>query len=77
MSHCIAHCICGAQKTRTGMCTHCDFPPVGGGCPVGCARCRTRDSYCSVCHTDFGTRTASIVHEFQCRQAESQRVGLP
>lgn len=77
MSHCITHCICGAQKTRTGLCTHCDLPPVDGTCPVGCARCRERDSHCPICHTDFGTRTASIVHEAQCRQAESQRVGLP
>ena len=69
----MSHCICGARKTRTGLCTHCDFPPVSGGCPVGCARCRERDSYCSVCHISFGTRTASIVHEFQCREAGSRR----
>ena len=73
----MSHCICGARKTRTGLCTHCDFPPVGGGCPVGCARCRERDSHCPVCHVSFGTPVARDLHEKRCRRAESQRLGLP
>lgn len=77
MSHCIAHCICGAQKTRTGMCTHCDLPPVDGTCPVGCARCRERDSYCSVCNTSCGSPVSRAVHEKRCRRAEAKRIGLP
>ena len=73
----MSHCICGARKTRTGLCTHCDFPPVGGGCPVGCARCRERDSYCSLCNTICGSSFARALHEKRCRRAETKRIGLP
>lgn len=73
----MSHCICGARKTRTGLCTHCDFPPVGGGCPVGCARCRERDSYCPICNTSCGSPVSRAVHEKRCRRAEAKRIGLP
>ena len=73
----MSHCICGARKTRTGLCTHCNFPPVSGGCPVGCARCRERDSHCPVCNTSCGSPVSRDLHEKRCRRAETKRIGLP
>ena len=66
----MSRCICGARKTRTGLCTHCDFPPVSGGC-------RERDSYCPVCHTSCGSPVSRDLHEKRCRRAEVKRIGLP
>jgi hypothetical protein len=60
----LRYCRCGALRDRYGFCEHCDRAPA---CGVTCERCAQRDSWCTLCRTWLGTRSAAQVHEISCK----------